>query len=231
MSKADAIAGLMESGIEVFSRLGYEGASLRDIAARAGVPLSTIHRYFGSKADLYAEIEQHVFHQINDERERRLNEALAETPLRLEPVLRALIAPVVERALGDEHKRPAVLLMRSSVMVRRQMGREATEIRDYRRMTARWLSALGQAEPGLSPSRIVWAFSFAVGSIYSWQLFDHQYDAMLEGGDTFSAAEITDMLVGFCCGGFDALAHPVAILPHTCGDGADDRPHSRHGAH
>ena len=47
MSKAQTIAALIESAIDAFSRYGFEGASLRDIAANAGVPLGTIHMYFG----------------------------------------------------------------------------------------------------------------------------------------------------------------------------------------
>jgi AcrR family transcriptional regulator len=58
MSKAETIDALMESAIHCFSQHGYEGAALRDIAAEAGVPLSTIHMYFGSKAELYTAIER-----------------------------------------------------------------------------------------------------------------------------------------------------------------------------
>ena len=53
MSKVEAIDALMNCAIKAFSEWGFEGASLRQIAAQAGVPLSTINVYFGSKRDLY----------------------------------------------------------------------------------------------------------------------------------------------------------------------------------
>jgi len=39
---------------EQFARCGYEGASLRDIAARASVDAALINRYFGGKDELFA---------------------------------------------------------------------------------------------------------------------------------------------------------------------------------
>jgi AcrR family transcriptional regulator len=41
---------------ELFSAKGYEGASLRDIALRAGIDASMIIRYFGSKDALFARV-------------------------------------------------------------------------------------------------------------------------------------------------------------------------------
>src|SRR5205823_2483085 len=37
----------------LFADVGIDGASVRDVAARAGVTLATVHHYFGSKDDLY----------------------------------------------------------------------------------------------------------------------------------------------------------------------------------
>lgn len=49
----DPRKALIEAGVDVFSRLGYDGATTRMIAKTAGVNLAAIPYYFGSKEDLY----------------------------------------------------------------------------------------------------------------------------------------------------------------------------------
>ncbi|MFD7205467.1 TetR/AcrR family transcriptional regulator [Streptomyces sp. NPDC059893] len=44
---------LLEAAHDRFVRLGYEGTTLRDVAADAGVTLALIKRYFGSKEGLF----------------------------------------------------------------------------------------------------------------------------------------------------------------------------------
>ena len=39
-----------------FGEHGYDGATIRAIAARAGVDSALVHHYFGAKADLFAEV-------------------------------------------------------------------------------------------------------------------------------------------------------------------------------
>lgn len=49
-------ASILESARQRFAREGYDGASLREIAADAGVDAALISRYFGSKDELFAEV-------------------------------------------------------------------------------------------------------------------------------------------------------------------------------
>jgi AcrR family transcriptional regulator len=46
---------LLEAARQQFLQQGYQGTSLRSIAAQAGVDVMLIHRYFGSKRDLFTE--------------------------------------------------------------------------------------------------------------------------------------------------------------------------------
>jgi AcrR family transcriptional regulator len=46
---------------EVFAELGYDGAGIRDIGARAGVDARLIGRYFGSKEGLFTEVVDLAF--------------------------------------------------------------------------------------------------------------------------------------------------------------------------
>src|SRR5579862_1082943 len=49
----DTARRILEAAIEVFAEEGYDGASTRTLAKRAGVNLPAIQYYFGSKEGLY----------------------------------------------------------------------------------------------------------------------------------------------------------------------------------
>ncbi len=55
----------MRSAIRLFSARGYEGASVREIAAAAGVNIGLIRYYFGHKADLYRDTLAHLSEPCN----------------------------------------------------------------------------------------------------------------------------------------------------------------------
>jgi TetR/AcrR family transcriptional regulator, repressor for neighboring sulfatase len=56
----DVVAAVIEAAGELFSRSGFDGVSVRDIAKRAGVNHGLIHRHFGSKESLRRQTLQHM---------------------------------------------------------------------------------------------------------------------------------------------------------------------------
>ena len=51
--ESDARERIMAAAVEEFAEAGYDGATIRAIAARAGVDSALVHHHFGSKADLF----------------------------------------------------------------------------------------------------------------------------------------------------------------------------------
>jgi AcrR family transcriptional regulator len=51
---------ILEAAVAEFAQYGYDGARLARIAQAAGVHTSQIHYYFGSKKDLYQEVQKHL---------------------------------------------------------------------------------------------------------------------------------------------------------------------------
>src|SRR5215510_9092517 len=49
-------AAILASARRAFARAGYDGVGVREIAAGAGVTAMLVNRYFGSKAQLFAEV-------------------------------------------------------------------------------------------------------------------------------------------------------------------------------
>ncbi|MDF2508021.1 MAG: TetR family transcriptional regulator [Microbacterium sp.] len=52
---SDSRTRIIASAVDDFAEKGYDGATIRSIAARAGVDAALVHHYFGTKADLFAE--------------------------------------------------------------------------------------------------------------------------------------------------------------------------------
>lgn len=50
--RAGTMASILRVAIELFSAHGFEAVSIRQIAARAGVSHTLVHKYFGTKEDL-----------------------------------------------------------------------------------------------------------------------------------------------------------------------------------
>ena len=62
---ADTRAQLIEAALDVFGRLGFEGASTREIARTAGVNLAAIVYHFGSKEGLHQAVAEYLVGRIN----------------------------------------------------------------------------------------------------------------------------------------------------------------------
>ncbi|WP_435742450.1 TetR family transcriptional regulator [Microbacterium sp. PMB16] len=52
---SDSRDRIIAAAVDEFGEQGYDGATIRSIAVRAGVDSALVHHYFGTKADLFAE--------------------------------------------------------------------------------------------------------------------------------------------------------------------------------
>ncbi len=57
-------ARILTAAEEVFASRGFEGASTREIAARAGVNISSLHYHWASKETLYLAVFRNIFDQL-----------------------------------------------------------------------------------------------------------------------------------------------------------------------
>ncbi|MFB7251148.1 TetR family transcriptional regulator [Microbacterium sp. NPDC056234] len=53
--RSDSRARIIAAAVDEFGERGYDGSTIRSIAAGAGVDAALVHHYFGTKADLFAE--------------------------------------------------------------------------------------------------------------------------------------------------------------------------------
>jgi AcrR family transcriptional regulator len=83
---------ILRAAIEVMGEDGYEGASIRDMAARAGVSVAALYYHFPSKLDMLREFLDEA-HEVTLARlERRLAAADPSPPAQLDEAVGTLIA-------------------------------------------------------------------------------------------------------------------------------------------
>jgi AcrR family transcriptional regulator len=100
---------LLDVSLRAFAELGYDGASTRIIAARAGVNQGLIPYYFGTKEKLWREAVDRAFTELRSELESNLEED-ADASRRLERMIRRLVRfvarrPEFARLMSEEGKR------------------------------------------------------------------------------------------------------------------------------
>ncbi|MGK6356743.1 CerR family C-terminal domain-containing protein [Sphingomonas sp. DT-207] len=67
---------LLETAIDQFGRLGFEGASTRDIARASGTAMSSITYHFGGKQGLYLAAAEHIAASIRARQDETVAQAL-----------------------------------------------------------------------------------------------------------------------------------------------------------
>jgi AcrR family transcriptional regulator len=62
--RASTKARILEAAEDVFATKGFEGASTREIAAKAGVNISSLHYHWEAKETLYYAVFENVYNQL-----------------------------------------------------------------------------------------------------------------------------------------------------------------------
>jgi AcrR family transcriptional regulator len=83
---------LLRAAVEVMGEDGYEGASMRDMAARAGVSVAALYYHFPSKHDLLRQFLDEAYDIVLARLERRLAAAAPTPTARLDEIVATLLA-------------------------------------------------------------------------------------------------------------------------------------------
>jgi AcrR family transcriptional regulator len=83
---------ILKAAVEVMGEDGYEGASIRDMAARAGVSVAALYYHFPSKLDLLREFLDEAYDVTIARLDRRLEAAGPAPVARLDAIVGTLIA-------------------------------------------------------------------------------------------------------------------------------------------
>lgn len=156
---------ILEAAERLFSEVGIDAVSFRDLAGAAGVALSAIHYHFGSKHAVLAEIFERRARVLTTRREELLLALPRNGDGRrpLEGILHAFLQPALEVTRGDRNdlfNRLLARLAAETSEVTREIMSSAFDRNDML-----FIAELKTALPDLTAEDIHWRFHFMVGAM------------------------------------------------------------------
>jgi AcrR family transcriptional regulator len=201
---------LIAAAENLFAQHGYQGVSVRAIAAAAGVNWSLLGYYFRGKEGLLFEVYRRHCNALNAERFQLLKEARSESqPPRLEKVIEAFVLPALSTAQtqagGATFSRLRAVLAAENSKLLDQLVAE-----NFDSSSAEFIDALCECLPELPRDEVLWRFHFMLGTIYYTATGPHRIKAFSQGRcDPASASENVKHLIPFLAAGFRAPTTPV----------------------
>jgi len=211
---------ILDAAEQVFANSGYDGATMRAIAGKAGVTQALIHYHFKDKASLFAIMTERRANEINNARLARLGALLApgaRPPL--EAVVEALFRPIIESGLemarhGGGFARIMVSLANST-----HPRDQALAKRLFDPVAEAFIAAFQRAEPGLARPDAVWGYMFSIG-VGMTMMAGTGRTLRLSGGQANDrdAEQLLDKITTFICAGIRALAQDGTTDCHQQGE-------------
>jgi len=211
MNSPDTKDRLRAAAEVLFAAKGFRGISVREITDRAGANLAAVNYHFGSKAGLLVQIlEQHVG-ELNKERLAMLDRLEAEatasnTPLQLEAVLEAFLAPAVRRFLDEGGEDYPALLAR----LHQDPTPELIDalVRIFAPVAERFFAVIRPLAPHLDDTALLARSMFLKGAmLHSLSDGDRLATALTHGNVRLNDPNrVLAELISFCAAGFRAPA-------------------------
>jgi AcrR family transcriptional regulator len=156
---------ILQEAERVFGAYGFDGASMRQVAEAADVPVALVSYHFGSKEGLYRAVFERRVPTVVEQRLAGLAIAMSEADLerRLELVVKALVFPMLHlRARDRDPSFGRVLAHETMDPSSEQRG----FIREMFDPVARAVfDSLTSALPGRTRQEIWWAYEFMLGAM------------------------------------------------------------------
>jgi AcrR family transcriptional regulator len=174
---ASTKARILEAAEQVFATKGFEGASTREIASRAGVNISSLHYHWESKETLYFTVFRNVFDKIVT----LLRDTLA--PVLSRQVRREAAIDLTMRELfdffADNPNVPKLLMRRIVENEEFEIGIERDVLLPAWGVFSEWLGRYGRRPISDEESRL---FMLSVHSVMLVYLLDSRSYCTLLGG-------------------------------------------------
>jgi len=198
---------LLDAAEELFCEHGFEGASIRDIAAAAECNIASVNYYFGGKEKLYEEVWRRHLIPMRDTRIIGINTVMSQSDGK--PQLEELLKAFADAFVGPMIKKSARQL--GILMAREWIDQHLPAnmfLDDVLRPTMTVMQkALVKACPGLDESKV----QFVVFSIVGQLVHVVHIKAMFEQCDEavlprFDLAKAIDHIVEFSAAGIRAYS-------------------------
>lgn len=169
-AEAGAVGGssrarILEGAERVFGAYGFDGASMRQVAKAAEVPVALVSYHFGSKEGLYRAVFDRRVPTVVEQRLAGLAIAMSEADLdrRLELVVKALVLPMLHLRAHDRNTSFGRLLAHEVMNPNAKPPGFGHDIFDP--IARAVVEALGSALPGRTQRELWWAYQFMLGAM------------------------------------------------------------------
>jgi AcrR family transcriptional regulator len=157
---------LIAAAERLFAEHGYNGVSVRMIAATAGVNWSLLGYYFRGKEGLLSEVYRRHCGELNSARMRLLQEIRANgRKPGLEEILNAFIRPALAVARSDDGQ-TAFIRLRAILAAENSALLDKLVAENFDVSSTTFIDALRECLPDLTRDEILWRFHFVLGTIY-----------------------------------------------------------------
>lgn len=208
---------LIQAAARLFAEHGFDGVSVRQIAAAAEANSALVGYYFRGKDGLLSEVYRRLSEPLTRERMRLLEACLAggRTP-RLEEVIEAFVRPALDATRGPEGK--LFTRLRAMLAGRHSDLLDRVVAESFDRSTLRFVEVLQGCLPHLLRDEVFWRFHFLLGAIYYTAAGPHRVKVLSDGRcDPSDAAAALPQLVRHAAAGFRAPSGDVAPASSTGG--------------
>ena len=165
-SDQDTSEKLIAAAERLFADHGYDGVSVRMIAAAAGVNWSLLGYYFRGKEGLLSEVYRRHCGDLNSARMRLLQKIRENGRCpELEEILNAFIRPALAVARG-EGGQTAFIRLRAILAAENSALLDKLVAENFDVSSTTFINALRECLPHLTRDEILWRFHFMLGTIY-----------------------------------------------------------------
>ncbi|MFZ2149296.1 MAG: CerR family C-terminal domain-containing protein [Sedimentisphaerales bacterium] len=198
---------LLDAAEEIFCEHGFEGASIRDIAAAAECNIASVNYYFGGKEQLYQEVWRRHLIPMRDTRIASIEQVMSKNDgrPRLEELLRSFADTFVGSMVEKSARQLSILMAREWIDRRLPANMFFDDV--IKPTMAAMHKALVKACPGLDESKIPLVVMSIAGQLVQVAHIKTMFEQVSDSGlPIFDLAEAIEHIVKFSAAGIRAYA-------------------------
>lgn len=191
-------ARIFDAAEQIFAAHGFDAATIRDIAALAGVQGALVHHHGGSKEALFAAVVARRAAVLSNARTAALTALQAKGDVTLRGVICCFTHPFLDRVLGGD---PGWLAYGRLIAYVSADDRWRAIASQHFDPTAKvFLAAFAQVLPGATPARLAAALVYMVSGMLSLCASRWRIDDLSGQGD--DTGDLVQMFTDFSEAGF-----------------------------
>lgn len=203
----DLREAILDAAEALFSRHGFYGVTVRQVAAEAGVDTALIHYYFGAKRELFDSVFARRAEILNLARLTAMRAYAAASPgaLKVERIIEAFIGPLVDLSLTHDDRWKNYFRLVALVNNTPDWGGE-TMHRFFDPVVRELVDMLQAALPNAERRDLYWSYQFLTGAMMLTLSETGRIDQLSDGLCRSTDLEaVRERLYAWCAAGLEGV--------------------------